>query len=325
MATWTIGFHQMIDRIRGALIGLAVGDAVGTAVEFMRPGTFEPVTDMRGGGPFGLEAGQWTDDTSLALCLAESLIECGGFDPGDQMTRYVRWYREGYLSSTGRCFDIGITTSTALQAFERSGDPYSGPTSESTAGNGSVMRLAPVPLFFSTRAEDAVTYSARSSRTTHGAPQSIDGCRYYGGLLFSAANGMGKEELLAPRHTPAGLWDDHGPWHPAIRQVASGSFKSKSPPEISGSGYVVDTIEAALWAFHATDSFEEGLLKAVNLGDDADTTGAVFGQLAGCYYGIHGIPAPWVRRLAMIDKIEELAGRLDLGRRRLDCETEGLD
>jgi ADP-ribosyl-[dinitrogen reductase] hydrolase len=324
VTTWTHDLRQVIDRVRGALVGLAVGDAVGTAVEFMEPGSFEPVTDMVGGGPFKLAPGQWTDDTSLALCLAESLIECGRFDPSDQMDRYVRWYREGYLSSTGRCFDIGITTSAALQEFERSGDPYSGSTSEFRAGNGSVMRLAPIPIFFSTHAGDAVFYSAESSRTTHGAPQSVDGCRYFGGLLFSATAGVEKEELLAPRHTPAGLWDDHAPWHPAIQEVASGSFKSKSPPEINGSGYVVDTIEAALWAFHETDTFEEGLLKVVNLGDDADTTGAVFGQLAGCYYGTDGIPSAWVQRLTMIDKIEAFADQLESGARTRNHEADGI-
>jgi ADP-ribosyl-[dinitrogen reductase] hydrolase len=300
----------MNDRFSGALVGLAVGDAVGTAVEFMPPGSFEPITDMIGGGPFRLDPGQWTDDTSLALCLAESLVECNGFDPEDQMTRYVNWYRHGYLSSTGACFDIGNTTSAALQAFERSGDPYSGSDSRRTAGNGSVMRLAPVPLFFSDRAVDAVLYSGRSSGTTHGAPQSVDGCRYFGGLIWSAANGYQKDELLAPRHTPSGEWDILEPWHPSIAEVAAGSFKAKDPPEITGSGYVVDTIEAALWAFYRTNSFEEGLLKVVNLGDDADTTGAVYGQLAGCYYGIDGIPPAWVERLVMLDKMEELAWRL---------------
>src|SRR5690348_11419095 len=103
----------LIDRYRGALVGLAVGDAVGTTLEFATPGTFEPITDMVGGGPFELLPGQWTDDTSMALCLAESLLHCGGHDPRDQMQRYVRWWREGHLSSTGRCFDIGRTVASA--------------------------------------------------------------------------------------------------------------------------------------------------------------------------------------------------------------------
>ena len=107
------------DRFRGCLLGLAAGDALGTTLEFKSPGTFEPIDDMIGGGPFGLRAGQWTDDTSMALCLATSLIECGGFDAMDQMRRYVRWRDEGYLSSTGYCFDIGNTVSGALDRFRR--------------------------------------------------------------------------------------------------------------------------------------------------------------------------------------------------------------
>ena len=299
-----------LDRYRGALVGLAVGDAVGTTVEFQPPGSFEPVTDMVGGGPFRLAPGEWTDDTSQALCLAKSLIDCGGFDAEDQIQRYVRWYRTGYMSSTGECFDIGTTACSALESYERTSDPYSGPTDTNTAGNGSVMRLAPVPLFFASEPDRAVSYSGDSSRTTHGAPQSVDGCRYFGGLIASAAKGASKDELLSERHTAASSWDDLGPWHAAIEEVASGSYKTRNPPEIVGSGYVIKTIEAALWAFHRSQSFEEGLLDVVNLGDDADTTGAVFGQLAGCYYGLAGIPDKWIRQIAMSELLTDIADQL---------------
>ena len=137
-----------LDRYRGSILGLAVGDALGAPVEFKPPGSFEPVTDMSSGGAFGLRPGQWTDDTSLALCLAESLVETSCFDLIDQVDRYVRWYRGGHLSSTGECFDIGNTTRRALNHYEVTKDPYSGPTDPSTAGNGSMMRLAPVPLVY---------------------------------------------------------------------------------------------------------------------------------------------------------------------------------
>jgi hypothetical protein len=133
------------DRLRGAMIGLAVGDALGATLEFRAPGTFEPITDMVGGGPFDLAPGEWTDDTTMALCLAESLIEKSGFDAEDQMRRYVRWYRDGYLSVKNRCFDIGPTTAAALRRFEKNGDPFAGDTDRYTAGNGSIMRLAPAP------------------------------------------------------------------------------------------------------------------------------------------------------------------------------------
>jgi len=158
----------LLSRYRGALLGLAAGDALGTTVEFRSPGTFEPLTDIIGGGPFGLEPGQWTDDTSLALCLAESLVEGDGFDPQDQLRRYVRWYRHGYLSSTGECFDIGHTTREALHRFERTGEPFCGPTASHTAGNGSLMRLAPVPLCFAADPGDQTLSQSAMSRPRPG-------------------------------------------------------------------------------------------------------------------------------------------------------------
>jgi ADP-ribosyl-[dinitrogen reductase] hydrolase len=155
-----------LERFKGCLLGLAVGDALGTTLEFRPPGTFKPISDIVGGGPFRLKPGEWTDDTSMALCLAESLIEKNGFDPRDQMQRYVRWFREGYMSSNGRCFDIGNTTREALTRFERTGNPFSGPKHETSAGNGSIMRLAAVPLFYAGTPEEAINRSAESSRTS---------------------------------------------------------------------------------------------------------------------------------------------------------------
>jgi ADP-ribosyl-[dinitrogen reductase] hydrolase len=211
---------ERIDRYRGCLLGLAVGDALGTTLEFSPPGTFEPIQDMVGGGPFGLDPGQWTDDTSMALCLAESLIERNGFDAEDQMKRYVRWYREGHLSSTGVCFDIGNTIRGALHEFEVTGNPYAGSTHPRSAGNGSIMRPASVPLFFAHEPTLAIEKSGDSSRTTH------------------------------------------------------------------------------------------ALQVAINLGDDADTTGAVYGQIAGAFYGEGGIPVPWLNKLAKIELIRDYADRL---------------
>src|ERR1051325_2937905 len=137
-----------LDRYRGCLLGLAAGDALGTTLEFQHPGAFEPITDIVGGGPFHLKPGEWTDDTSMALCLAESLVTRRGFDPVHQLETYVRWWRDGHYSVKGRCFDIGITTSRALQRFVQTGQPYPGSTDPSAAGNGSLMRLAPAPLAF---------------------------------------------------------------------------------------------------------------------------------------------------------------------------------
>ena len=295
------------DRFRGCLVGLAAGDALGTSLEFSVPGSFDPIGDMVGGGPFGLRAGQWTDDTSMALCLATSLLESGGFDPVDQMGRYLRWFREGYLSSTGRCFDIGGTTREALVRFERTGEPYSGPTDAMSAGNGSLMRLAPVPMFFAGDAREAIDRSADSSRTTHGAVEAVDACRYFAGLLVGALRGVDKETLLSDHYSLVeGLWDE-APLAPRIAAIAAGSFKHKQPPEIRGTGYVVDTLEAVLWAFYHTEDFRQGALKVVNLGDDADTTGAIFGQIAGAHYGMESIPAEWRQRLTMSAEIVSLA------------------
>ncbi len=199
-------------RARGSLLGLAVGDALGTTVEFQARGSFEPVTDIVGGGPFGLEPGQWTDDTSMALCLAESILETG-WDTVDQLRRYVRWWRDGHLSSTGTCFDIGNTVAQALRSFEETGDPAGGPTGARSAGNGSIMRLAPVPLRYRSN-DDLLDKAAESSRTTHGAATAVDACRYLALLVAGALAGRPKEDLLDSSFftgaaTPTSLRDLH--------------------------------------------------------------------------------------------------------------------
>ncbi len=298
------------EQFRGALWGLAAGDAVGTTLEFTQPGHFTPITDMVGGGPFRLKPGEWTDDTAMAMCLAASLVETGVFDAADQMRRYVRWYREGYWSSNGVCFDIGNTVSQALRRFERSGDPYSGSADAHTAGNGSLMRLAPVVLRYARQPAEAITYAAASSRTTHAAAAAIDACRYMAALILGALAGADKRTLLADHYAPiAGIWQQQ-PLMPAIAEIAAGSFKERQPPQIQGSGYVVKSLEAALWAFYHSNNFRDGCLLAANLGQDADTTAAIYGQLAGAFYGSEGIPSPWRDKLAKRDEIAALADGL---------------
>ena len=299
-------------RYQGCLLGLAAGDAVGTVAEFKPRGSFPPVTDMTGGGTCGLQPGQWTDDTSMALCLADSLIACRGFDAADQMSRYVRWWKEGYLSSTGACFDIGNATRDSLSRYRDTGEPFAGSTDPYSAGNGSLMRLAPAPLFFASDPELAIRMSGESSRTTHAATTCVDACRYFGGLLVGAMRGVDKATLLSPRYSPVpGLWESvSGGLCAQINEIATGSFKTKQPPEIAGSGYVVESLEAALWAFHHSTDFRDGCLLAVNLGDDADTTAAIYGQIAGVYYGVDGIPAEWRERVAKGALIIQLADGL---------------
>jgi ADP-ribosyl-[dinitrogen reductase] hydrolase len=289
-----------MERFRGCLLGLACGDAVGTTVEFMPRGSFPLVTDMVGGGPFNLQAGEWTDDTSMALCLATSLLECCGFDPEDQMNRYVDWYRNGFMAVNGTCFDIGNTVHSALNRYQQSQEPYSGSTDPFTAGNGSIMRLAPVVLMYHPDLEYIIYYCGESSRTTHGAQECIDACRLLGLILHRALNGAEKVEILADC--------DHNLFEaPKIKSIASGNYKEKSVDQIKGSGYVVKSLEAALWCFWMTDSFEEAILKAANLGDDADTTAAICGQVAGAYYKEGGIPASWLEKLVMADEIRQMA------------------
>ena len=301
MSTFFYEIEPDLDRCRGALLGLAIGDALGATVEFMPPGTFEPMMEILGGGPHGLMPGEWTDDTSMALCLAESLIECEGFNAEDQLDRYVRWWKNGHLSSTGICFDIGITTKAALEKFQETGQP-SGLTSPDTAGNGSIMRMAAVPIFYANSMDDAVMFAAQSSATTHAAEEAVDACRYMAAVMVRALWGSEKEEVLAPALT--------GELSGNVNRVAFGSFRIFNPPQIRGSGYVVESLEAALWAFHNTDNFADGARMAVNLGDDADTTGAVYGQIAGAFYGQSGIPRHWVDTLAQRDLIIDFADRL---------------
>lgn len=305
------------DRFRGCLGGLAIGDAVGTTLEFKRPGTFEPIHDMVGGGPFDLLPGQWTDDTSMALCLAESLIAHGGMNHSDQMRRYLDWYRKGYLSSTGHCFDIGNTVCTALHLFEETENPVAGSRDPYSAGNGSLMRLAPVPMRWAGDPDMGTLMAAESSLTTHAHRACLDACRYYAGLLIAALNGRGKEEILGKNYRPFGRQWELGELDDAIDRVAQGSFKERNPPEIMGKGYVVRSMEAALWAFYRSENFHDGCLLAANLGDDADTTAAIYGQLAGAYYGWSGIPGHWRARLCMHDEIIGMADRL--------LEMSGLD
>jgi len=292
-----------MNRFRGALLGLACGDAVGTTVEFSNRDEFEPLTDMVGGGPFNLKAGEWTDDTSMALCLAESLIEKNGMDLDDQLRKYSKWKCEGYLSRT--------CSSTYIKAmiFYANTSPvllYSliAHYYDFSIGNGSIMRLAPVPLFFAGDRLAAINESGRSSITTHSHPICQDACRLFGSIIFSALNAdfCSKEEILFHQHNK--------PFSPLMQKIADGAYLDKTESQICGSGYVVESLEAALWCFYTTDNFRDAILKAANLGDDADTTAAICGKVAGAFYGEDGIPIEWRKKLAMHDFICELADKL---------------
>lgn len=291
-----------IQAYQGALLGLAVGDAIGTTVEFKPRGSFEPLTDMVGGGPFRLQAGMWTDDTSMALCLATSLLEKEGFDATDQMERYNRWRLEGYMSSNGRCFDIGNTVSEAISQYLTTGDSFSGSTSPFSAGNGSLMRLAPIAIYYSSDIELLVHFAKQSSRTTHGAKECLDACAYFATLLHSAFNETDKEKVLS--------YSVYHAQTKKIKAIQALTYLNKQREQIKGSGYVVDCLEAALWCFAQSDNFADAVLMAANLGDDADTTAAVCGQIAGAFYGVEAIPKQWREKIIEADMILSLAEQL---------------
>jgi ADP-ribosyl-[dinitrogen reductase] hydrolase len=295
------------DRARGCLYGLAIGDALGAAVEFREPGSFAPVVCYRGLGPHGLDPGEWTDDTSMALALAHSL-GAKGFDPVDQMNRYLDWFQNGAYSVNETCFDIGTTTRAALLEFERHRDPAnSGDPGEGASGNGSIMRLAPVVIWaegqgwmnkIDTRNLDE--FCRESSVPTHPSHQCQSACEVMGVMLANLLWGHSKDDSLD--------FSDYyrlSELHPYIKTVVEGSYRRKNPPAIQGSGWVVKSLEAALWVFWHSSSFEEAVLKAVNLGDDSDTTGAVVGQFAGAHYGYSAIPQTLIDGLARKDMIDD--------------------
>lgn len=287
------------DRAVGCLFGLALGDALGTTLEFSARDSKPPVTDLVGGGPFGLKVGEWTDDTSMALCLADSLLATGSLVPLDVMQRFKQWREEGHNSVNGHCFDIGITTSEAISRFTSTGNPLAGSAAPSAAGNGSIMRLAPVPIFLShdiTAAEEA---AALQSMTTHAASECIEACRLMTRILVRLINGTAWQDATAAGDLVLQM--------PRIKDLAAGRWQSKTRNDIKSTGYVVDTLEAALWAVETTTTFAEAVLLAVNLGGDADTVGAVAGQLAGARYGYRAIPRKWVKHLAWSDRIIALA------------------
>lgn len=306
-------------------MGLAVGDAVGTTLEF-KERDYMNITDMVGGGPFQLDPGQWTDDTSMALCLGYALLD--GHDINNvheslkwseaQLTNYVDWYKNGYCSSNGHCFDIGGTTRVALQNFIRDGllrnnDHFL------DSGNGSLMRLAPIPIYYNAKTVEEFTtlvYAADlSSSTTHASELCRQSCIAFSVLLNRAINGsiemdgiepdMQKNKIKLLKFAPS-LWDNIVT-NNLVLDIMNGSYHNKTRDQISSSGYVIDSLEAALWCFWNTDNFRDAILLAANLGDDADTVAAITGQIAGAFYGLDGIPDDWVQKIAKKDRILQLA------------------
>jgi ADP-ribosyl-[dinitrogen reductase] hydrolase len=272
----------------------------------------------------------------MGLCLANSLIACSDFSPYDQLVRYKWWYEKGYMSSTGQCFDIGNATKDSLEEFLSRQKKFAASndltveemdklspddsrlstfdvycSSNEVAGNGALMRLAPVPLFFFRNIFVAIEFSGRSGEITHGDPKARDACRYYGALIACALRGFTKKELLDRYfYAKHRRWFGEEPLHHDIVKIAEGSFQRKAGGHkdgIRGKGYIVDALEAALWSFWMTTTFEEGALAAVNLGDDTDTTAAIYGQLAGAFYGYKALPSKWVEQIYARTYLEKIS------------------
>ena len=294
------------DKCLGALIGLAVGDAIGTTVEFKPRDTYPKLTNMTGGGPFRLQPGEWTDDTAMALALADSLISQGKLDQTDLMQRFVAWWQHGEYSCTGTCFDIGSTTSAALARFQTTGNALSGSNDAFSAGNGALMRLAPVVLhWFGTGSEDPAELAElarQQGEVTHAAATSLEACAAFADILRVAMTAPNKEAVF--RHAASLSFG------PEVNHILAGSWRGKHRRDIQSSGFVLHSLEAALWCFARTRNFRDAVLLAANLGDDADTTAAITGQLAGAYYGLEQIPAEWRKMLAWSGKIEAMGRAL---------------
>jgi len=284
------------DKWIGSFIGLTIGDQLGSLVEGRARGTFNRVTGMA-------EGSFWTDDTSQALCIADSLISTKELDLSDQLERFTKWLFEGYLSCKEWGYGCGPTARTAITNFKNTGKIS--PVKDQPT-NGALMRLAPVPLFYIRDIKQAIIMSGESSRSTHDNTTCIDACRLYGSMIVKAVQGGDKNSIL---NYDSELWNDI-PLEESIYNVALGSFKEKNPPDIKGTLNITESIEAALWAFDRSSSFAEGALMAVNLGDDADTTAAIFGQLAGAFYGYKSIPNDWKSNLLERGLIEYIANKL---------------
>jgi ADP-ribosylglycohydrolase/protein-tyrosine phosphatase len=296
-------------RFLGALVGLAAGDALAVATQSLEPGSFTPVTDPVGGGRFDLPAGAWSDDTAMALCLADSLVACGGFDTRDQIERYVRWQHEGYLSATGRCVGMTPGAAHALAAAQWRRQVFPGSHEPTHLDPEPLSRIAPAVMLAFARVEEAVHLAGDAARVTSQAPAVVEVCRVFAAMLHAALSGRPKDEVLAPRRGLADLEEAAG-LRPRIRSLLRGRYRRKSPGQIHTGHTITQALEAALWAFDRTVTFRDGALLAANLGERSDVVTAVYGQLAGAYYAVEGIPPAWRASLARLDLIEALAHQL---------------
>lgn len=274
---WSRHVSSIHDRIAGAFVGLAIGDALGAPVEFSPRGTFEPVTAYREGGRFNLPAGAWTDDTAMALCLAQVLINNEGLEPTRLLESFCNWAEHGSNTSTGVAVGIGQNTLRVLGDYRRNGYLEALPFGSKNDGNGSLMRLAPVACYAHDDVDQAIHLASQQSRATHASRPADQSCQVVAELLCGLINGRKFDELW--------LAASKRNWGQAVGSLFGYNYTELNSDNVAAGGYVIDTLHAALWSLSNTDTFEKAVIKAVNLGDDADTVGAVVGQLAGAMYG----------------------------------------
>jgi ADP-ribosyl-[dinitrogen reductase] hydrolase len=301
------------ERILGALWGSLAGDALGVPVEFQTRETVRenPVTGMRGFGTHRQPAGTWSDDSSLLLCTAESLVHAGGLDTADLGARFVRWERDGCWTPHGEVFDIGHTTARAISQIASGTPPEeAGGADTNSNGNGSLMRIIPIALWFHEESEEAIAaYALRASSLTHRHARSQMASAYYCLLARELLHGASRRDALRAAFGAFSRIYARTPFAeemPHFRLLDSEVLDKLPETEIASSGYVIHTLLASVWCLLTSESFEETLLKAVNLGEDTDTTGTVAGGLAGAYYGMKAIPFPWEQLLARHDDVESL-------------------
>lgn len=291
------------DTFRGGILGAALGNAIGVTNDMRSNHQLTRLDDIQGGGIFSIAKGGWTDETAMMLCVTESLIHMRRFDARDIADRFLRWWREGYLTCNGRVYEVGSTTRMALFTYLQTGDPLCGISSPTASGNGSVTRVVPVALFYVHAQTDLLRYTEINSRITHGNQLAIDACRYTAWLIAQLATGIDKKTaLLRP-------WP-FGELAPDIARVVAGSYRAKANTEINTSIDMSETLEAALWALWHTDDFASGALIVANLGGLSEAAGQLYGEIAGVLYGESNLPKHWLRTLQKHDEIAWMAEEL---------------
>ncbi|MEJ1242464.1 ADP-ribosylglycohydrolase family protein [Chryseolinea sp. T2] len=304
---------KLLERISGCFLGLAVGDALGVPVEFRSRKDLDarPVDGMRGYGTWHQAPGTWSDDSSMTFCLAESLA--GSYDLRDIANGFLRWYREGYWAAHYHVFDIGETTRHALSRIKGGEDPlFSGGLDVESNGNGSLMRIAPVALYSHGLNEaDFFARIREVSGITHAHFRSVFSCYLFGTIVREILCNKSKSEALASAAARvkefAAVSEFNRDELGRFERILSGRLLQAERNSINSDGYVVSTLEAAIWSFLTTDNYKDAVLKAVNLGEDTDTTACVTGALAGLYYGEAAIPSQWREVLAREKDILKLS------------------